>query len=81
MILIKENTNFGPFCFTTYKPYYYRNKKAQEENIKTWFKYIYSISINQYGAAVIRGKAGTKTYYFYTVKQAIKRYNELAKEK
>ena len=80
MILIKEKFSFGPFEFTSFKSYYYKNQAAQKANKKTWFKYIDRISLNQYGAPIITGKAGTKEFYFYTVKQAIKKYNQLARE-
>ena len=80
MILVQETYSLGPFEFTSFKSYYYKNLEAQKNNKKTWFKYIDRISLNQYGAPIISGKAGTKEFYFYTVKQAIKKYNQLARE-
>ena len=79
MILVKDN-NFWAFGKQWFKPYYYKNKADQAANKKTWFKYINHIEILQCGYIEIGGKIGRKMFVLYTVKQAIKKYNQLARE-
>jgi len=43
-------------------------------------KNIYLIEKNIFGAIKIYGSIGTITYYYYTKKEAIKKYNQLVKE-
>ena len=43
--------------------------------------YISSIAIKHEGGIEITGTIGTKLFLFYTVKQAITRYNKMAKSK
>ena len=43
-------------------------------------KNIYLIEKNIFGAIKIYGSIGTKTYYYYTKKEAIKKYNQTIKE-
>ena len=80
MILVKDNYNFGPFTIKTYKGYYYRNKAAQKENTKTWFRYIDYIQLLDHDGIIINGSAGKKRMIGYNVYQAIKKYNQLARE-
>ena len=58
---------------------YYRTKKAKEENKKSYFKNIYSIKFTTWGW-IINGKKGYMQYCGYTVRQAIKKYNQYVKE-
>ena len=80
MILVKNNWNFGPFVIKTYESFYYRNKAAQKENKKTWFKYIDHIQVLDHDGIIINGSAGKKRMIGYNVYQAIRKYNQLARE-
>lgn len=42
-------------------------------------RYINDIFYNKYGDLVIRGEVGTWQYLYYTKREAIKKYNALAK--
>ena len=88
MILIKENYNSNIISYIfrnqnkiDYIGAYYKNKEAQKQNKKSYFKYISSIAVKHEGGIEITGTIGTKLFLFYTVKQAITRYNKMAKSK
>ena len=59
---------------------YYKSKVSKEKNKKSYFKNISSIYVNDYGNVTIYGSMGTQTYILYTIRQAIKKYNQLARE-
>lgn len=87
MILIEENynSNIVSYIFKnqnikTYIGAYYKNQKAKEKNQKTYFRYISSIAIQHDGTIVIYGTVGIKRYIYYTVRQAITKYNQEAKQ-
>lgn len=59
---------------------YYKNQVSKEKKQKSYFKNISSIYVNGYGNITIYGSMGTQTYILYTIRQAIKKYNQLARE-
>ena len=64
--------------FVNYANYYYKNKAAQENNKKSYYKnidYIYKYN----GNIIINGKAGKYQMLFYNVREAIKKYNDIVK--
>ena len=63
-----------------YASAYYKSQAAKEKSKKSYFKNISSIYVNGYGNITIYGSMGTQTYILYTIRQAIKKYNQLARE-
>ena len=59
---------------------YYKSQVSKEKKQKSYFKNISSIYVNDYGNVTIYGSIGTQTYILYTIRQAIKKYNQLARE-
>lgn len=59
---------------------YYKSKVSKEKKQKSYFKNISSIYVNDYGNVTIYGSMGTQTYILYTIRQAIKKYNQNVKE-
>lgn len=88
MILIEENydSNNAEQVFNNpyrkyYQSCYYRDKKAKEKNEKSWFKYITSIVRRWDGTIEIRGNVGRRTFLWYSMKNAITKYNKECKER
>ena len=73
MILI--NTGGG-----WYSGSYYKNQAAKERKQKSYFKYISSIYVNGYGNISIDGVIGNQTFMLYTMRQAIKKYNQYVRQ-
>ena len=87
MILIEEdyNNNIVSYIFRNQNKKffigaYYKNKKAKEQNRKSYFRYVTSIAIEHDGTIVIYGTIGIKRYIYYTIQQAITKYNKEAKK-
>jgi len=61
--------------FTNYYGFYYKDEEAKAKHKVSYMKYIYHIEKHKNGYITINGKIGPKRYLYYTVNEAIKKYN------
>ena len=61
--------------FTNYYGFYYKDTEAKNKHHVSRMKYIYNIERWKDGHIVINGKMGPHRYYYYTITQAINKYN------
>ena len=86
MILIKEDykKNIISYIFRNqnkidYTGAYYKDKEAEKQDRRSYFRHIYHISVKHGGGVEISGTIGTRLFLFCTIKQAIAEYNKMAK--